>query len=345
MSIKGRSTVYNKITSDETTKQINPENMYLVNDFLDYLQSIDRAPLTISSYRNDLTIFFTYVLQHLNNKDFTDITKRDFARFQSFAMNTWGWSPKRVRRVKSAISSLSSYIENMLDEEEGYEDFKPLINKIESPANTAVREKTVLTDEEVHKILDTLLEQDKLQACCAIAILAYSGMRKAELLQMRPEYFDDDHIVFDSLHQTDLIRAKGRGKLGHQMHKWILIQGDKYIMPWIEQRKELGCDCEWLFCKKIGNSWVKLEHVERYMNMASEIVGKPVYAHSFRHFLCTRLLSDFNLPSEVVREFFNWQNVDMIRIYNDRSAIDDFGKYFTAGGIVKQEEKTFSDIQ
>ena len=42
---------------------------------------------------------------------------------------------------------------------------------------------------------------------------------------MRPEYFDDDHIVFDALHQTDLIRAKGRGKNGHQMKKWIMLSG------------------------------------------------------------------------------------------------------------------------
>ena len=214
MAVKRRSTVYNNITSEETTKQINPDNILLMEDFLDYLKSIDRAPQTISSYKSDLLIFFTYVLQNLNNKNFVDITKRDYARFQSFALESWGWSPKRVRRVKSTISSMSLFIENMLDEEPEFEGFKRLVNKVENPANSEVREKTVLSDDEVQLILDTLLEKGKLQACCAIAILAYSGMRKAELLQMRPEYFDEEHIVFDALHQTELIRAKGRGKNG-----------------------------------------------------------------------------------------------------------------------------------
>ena len=162
---------------------------------------------------------------------------------------------------------------------------------------------------------------------------------------MRPEYFDEEHIVFDALHQTDLIRAKGRGKNGHQMHKWILMQGDKYIMPWIEKRKERGIECEWLFCTRDGDSWRKLESIDHIMDYISEIVDKPVYAHSFRHFVCTRMLTEYNLPSEVVREFFQWESVEMTKIYCDRSAVDDFGKYFSADGIVKQEEKSLSDLK
>lgn len=344
MGIKGRTTVYNNITSEETNKLINPDNLALMEDFLDYLKSIDRSPQTLSAYRSDLMIFFTFVYTNLGNKDFVDITKREFSRFQSWCLNEWQWSPKRTRRVKSAISSMSNFIENMLDEEEGFEDYKPLVNKVESPANVPIREKTVLDNEEVELILETLLEKGKLQACCAIAILAYSGMRKAELLQMRPEYFDETHLVFGSLHQTDLIRAKGRGRNGHQMKKWILTQGDKYIMPWIEKRKELGIDCEWLFATKHNGEWVRLENVEHYFEYCSDIVQKPVYAHLFRHYVCTKLLSEHNLPSEVVREFFQWESVEMLKVYNDRSAADDFGKYFTADGIVSQEQGSLADL-
>ena len=343
--VHGRGTVYNPLVTDELLAQVNPENKSLMEDFLDYMKSIDRSPQTISSYRSDLLIFFTWVLLNLNNKRFVDITKREFSRFQSHALETWKWSPKRVRRVKSAISSMSDFIENILDEEPEYQNYSKVINKIESPPNAAVREKTILSDEEVQLILDTLLERGKLQACCIVAVLAYSGMRKAELLQMRPEYFDEDHIIFDALHQTDLIRAKGRGKNGHQMHKWILMQGDKYIMPWIEKRKENGIECEWLFCTRDGDSWRKLESIDHIMDYISEIVNKPVYAHSFRHFVCTRMLTEYNLPSEVVREFFQWESVEMTKVYCDRNTMDDFGKYFSADGIVKQEEKSLSDLK
>ena len=77
MAKTGRTTVYNNITSDEKTAQINPENIELMEDFLDYLQSIDRSKQTLKSYKSDLLIFFTIVLEKLNNKSFIDI-KKDF---------------------------------------------------------------------------------------------------------------------------------------------------------------------------------------------------------------------------------------------------------------------------
>ena len=52
--MEGRSTVYNKITTDEKIKKINPENAQLSKDFLDYLASIDRSPKTIFAYNSDL---------------------------------------------------------------------------------------------------------------------------------------------------------------------------------------------------------------------------------------------------------------------------------------------------
>ena len=127
MAKTGRTTVYNNITSDEKTSQINPENIELMEDFLDYLQSIDRSKETIKSYRSDLLIFFTIVLEKLNNKSFIDITKREFARLQSYFINDLGWSSCRVRRVKSTISSMSNFITDILDEEEKYQDFKKTI--------------------------------------------------------------------------------------------------------------------------------------------------------------------------------------------------------------------------
>lgn len=339
-----RSTVYNNIVTEEKKSQINKNNFDLMNDFLDYLRSIDRSPQTIAAYRNDLLIFFTIVLTDMDNIDFIKITKRQFARFQSKCINDFGWSPKRMRRVKSCISSLSSYIENMLDEEEEFIGYKSVINKIESPANTTVREKTVLTDEEVNLILETFLEKGSYQECAAIAILAYSGMRKGELAQMRPDFFDDDHIVFGALHQTDLIRAKGRGKNGHQMKKWIMLAGDKYIIPWLDERKEKGIDCEWLFVTKHNGEYTRREDFDTYMNHCSEIVGKPVYAHSFRHFVCTKLINDYNLPTEVVKEFYQWETLEMTSLYNDRSAVDDFGKYFSADGVKKQVSGSLADL-
>ena len=214
-----RSTVYNNITDEESLSQILPENKELAKDFLDYLKSIDRSPSTITQYKSDLDIFFVYNLKYNNNKRFVEITKREFARFQNHAINEWGWSPKRTRRVKSTLSSMSNYIENILDEEPEYENYRSSIKKIESPVNQTVREKTVFTEEEIQSLLDWLVEQKKYRQACCVALAASSGRRKAEIPRFKVSYFDDENVLFGSLYKTsERVKTKGRGSRGKEIY-------------------------------------------------------------------------------------------------------------------------------
>lgn len=50
----GRKTKQNKITSPELIAQINPKNIRLMNDFLDYLRSVGKAESTVKAYTSDL---------------------------------------------------------------------------------------------------------------------------------------------------------------------------------------------------------------------------------------------------------------------------------------------------
>ena len=77
-----------------------------------------------------LKIFLVWILEYAKNKEFVDINKRDLIKFQGYCLNTLGHSPNRVRTMRSAISSLSIYIENILDDV--YPDFRNIVNKIES---------------------------------------------------------------------------------------------------------------------------------------------------------------------------------------------------------------------
>ena len=250
-----RTTVYNHITTEEKIAEINENNTWLINEFLEYLASIDRAPQTLRSYKSDLHIFFVWNIDFNNNKDFVKLTKREIAKFQNYAINEWHWSPRRVRRVKSTLSSMSLFIENILDDEEGYENFRPIIKKIESPVNEAVREKTIFSDEQVELLMDTLVERKEYEKACAVAIAAYSGMRKAEILQMKMEYFNDDHLVFDCLYKTDKIRAKGRGQLGKQINKYVMKKVDKYLDLWKAEREKLGIKSEWVFIRSCNGDF------------------------------------------------------------------------------------------
>ena len=74
-----RTTVYNHITTEEKIAEINENNTWLINEFLEYLASIDRAPQTLRSYKSDLHIFFVWNIDFNNNKDFVKLTKENLS--------------------------------------------------------------------------------------------------------------------------------------------------------------------------------------------------------------------------------------------------------------------------
>jgi hypothetical protein len=137
----GRKTQQNDITSKELLKQVSPKNIRLKKDFLNYLDSIQRSKKTIYGYNNDLDIFFVWNLLNNDNKFFIDLSKRDLISYQSYLDNNNNNSPARIRRLKATLSSLSNYIENILDDE--YKNYRSIVRKVENPVNQAVREKTV----------------------------------------------------------------------------------------------------------------------------------------------------------------------------------------------------------
>jgi integrase len=338
----GRKTVYNNITSEELINQISTQNKDLMNDFLDYLSSVDRSIKTINSYRSDLEIFFVWNLQNNNNKYFVELTKRELAKFQNHALNTWEWSPNRIRRVKSTLSSMSKYIENILDDE--IENFRPIISKIESPKKEPRREKTIIPDEEVDRVLNELVEKGKYQMAVALSLAAMSGARKSELLLFKVDFFKDENIVFDALYKTDKIRTKGFGKMGKQLNKYVVIDFKKYLDLWIEKRKELGIESEWLFVKEKTGEQLKVSTLDSWAEILSRRFETDFYWHCMRHYLATKLRK-YNLPTAIIQEFFGWSNSAMVDIYDDTEKSDEFGKYFTKDGIKQVKEGDFSDIK
>ena len=305
-----------------------------MEDFVEYMQSIGRAETTIYQYTSDLKIFLVWNLQNNNNKEFTKITKREFARFQNYCLNTWGWSPKRVRRVKAVISSLSNYIENILDEEPEYEGYRAIIRKIESPADDTVREKTVFSIEELQGLLDYLVDHEEYEKACMLSLAMNSGRRKAELPRFKVNYFTDDNVRFGSLYKTpEKVRTKGRGS-GKYIELYVLKnEFDPYLKMWLEERNRKGIESEWLFPSRSDqNAPISTDVLDYWAKNFTNIIGKDFYWHSLRHLFTSECLRK-NLPSSVVQEIVGWESADMVNLYDDRDADETLSMYFDENGI------------
>lgn len=341
-----RTTKYNAISSKEILDKIDKQNKFLKTEFLEYLKSVDKASSTIEQYTNDLNIFFCWNYNSNDNKPFTKISKREFAKFQNYALTEWQWSPKRIRRVKAVISSLSNFIENILDEEDDFKDYRSVIKKIESPVNEPVREKTIFEPEELQQLLDNLVENKKFEAACALSLAMSSARRKAELTRFKVSYFTDENVIFGSLYKTpEKVVTKGRGSKGKLLYLYVLKkQFDPYLKLWMDERKEKGIESEWLFPKVSDmKDHVSTDTFDTWAEWFTKLSGKDFYWHSIRHYATTEFRKN-NLPTDVIQEIIGWESADMVNLYTDISADDKIGQYFDENGIKEIKQTTLADM-
>lgn len=337
-----RKTVRKSLTSPEKLAMVNPENIRLKEDFLEYLKSLRRSSGTISGYDNDLNIIFTYIMDRLGNKDFRKLTKRDIISIQNWLVSN-GNSPARIRRIKSAISSLSNYCENILsDDDPDYEGYRAVVRKIENPPLQPVREKTVWEDSELENLLCTLLQKGKYEMACFVSLGMYGGRRKSELCRFKVNDFDDSRLVCDgALYKSNPILTKG----GKMLECYTLAHKFKpYFDLWMDYRSDHGIESEWLFPDRADqSSHLQVSTVNSWANTLSVITGRDFYFHALRHFYCTALIRA-GIPDSVIVDIVGWSSSEMLKIYDDSPKDDKLGMYFTKDGIVTPQQKSFSDI-
>lgn len=337
-----RKTKQVKITSPEKMANINKSNLRLKDDFLLYLRSVQRSEGTISGYDSDLNIVFTYILDELGNKDFQKLTKRDLIAFQNWLV-TNGMSSARIRRLKSAISSLSNYCESILsDDDPDFKDYRSIVRKIENPPLNPVREKTVWSDEELEGLLNTLTEQKEYEKACYVALAMYGGRRKAELCRFKVSDFSEDKVVCSgALYKSAPILTKGNKYLECYTLK---KKFDPYLKNWLKYRSENAIQSEWLFPKAGDPSQhIEISTLNSWANTFSRITGRDWYAHSLRHFFVSAL-SRAGIPDSIVVQIIGWSSSEMFKIYDDNPKDDRIAMYFSNGDIDTSKTKTMENI-
>ena len=332
-------------TSPEDYDKFNKQNTELASEFYKYLKSVKRSPGTINGYKNDLDIFFSYLLKECGNKSIIDCKMRDFVNFQGFLLECGDLSPARIRRVKSTVSSFSNAIELLYSDE--FPNFRNMIRKVESPKNDPVREKTILSQEQIDSLLSELVAQKRYEEACCVALAAYSGRRKSELFRFKVTDFDDSKLLFGTLYKSDPIKLKGRSGGKYANCYTLAKQFKPYLDLWMDERKRLGIESVWLFPDRSDTSVARSSSaMSVWMDRATSILGVDVYAHSFRHAYVT-FLAAAGLPNSVIVEIMRWEKStgdSMVSIYNDADTSEDLEKYFSNGEIKAQEVKGVDDL-
>lgn len=339
-----RKTKMNSITSPELLAQVNPRNMELLEDFKDYLRSVQRSEATIHGYENDIHIAWVWSLQHNNNAFYCDWTKRQIIKFQNWLINDNENSPARIKRLKASLSSLGNFVESVLDDE--FPNFRNIINKVESPVNQPVRDKTVFTDEQITTLLNELTERGQYKKACALALALYSGRRKAELLRFRVDDFSQDRLVCNgALYKSAPIKTKGRGVNGKQLECFCLAKKfDPYLENWMNYRKLHDIESPWLFPDKNNpNKHMAISTLNSWATTFSSILGVDFYWHAMRHMTVTNF-KRAGIPDTVIQQYIGWSDISMVPVYVDMKADEQLSMYFNQDGIVAPKQTSLSDL-
>ena len=323
----GRKTFRKVITSPELTAQINKDNIKLMERFLKNFAT-KRSPKSVTVYRSNLIIFLTWNLLYYVNNLFTDIRKIEYADFFDFCVSELHWNANRYHQCHSSLSSFSAWIENYFDED--YPQFRNLLPKIEKPSKEAIREKTILKEEDIDKIFSILEEENRTQEQCLLALAISCGARASELAQFTLSLIDEENTVFDGLflETTEKIRTKGSGVQGKMLKKYILKDMFlPYYHKWLAERDEIikktNQDHDFIFITKDGKP-ANADRLRDWISTWGDIVEQPIYPHSLRHYQIS-LLKRLEIDDDLIVYLTGWAEGTghtMISIYNDNELTD-----------------------
>lgn len=320
----GRKTYRKVITSPELIKQINPQNTKLMERFLKNFAT-KNSPKSVVVYRSNLTIFFVWNLRENDNMFFIDLKKYHLMDFFDFCVTELKHSSNRYAQMHSCLSSFSSWIENMYDEQ--YPNFRNLLPKIEKPTKTAVRKKSVFTKEELDNLMNWLGEQGKINEQCLLATMMATGARVSELGRFTTTMIDENNTAFEGLflETTEEMRVKGRGVNGKSIPRYIIKDLFlPYYQKWLPIRNEImqkyNQNHNYIFITQNGEP-ASVSTFRGWMAKWDGVLDKHLYAHSIRHFWVSYLLK-IGLEKELVQEMQDWSSDALVDIYNDNTAKD-----------------------
>lgn len=288
--------------TDEMWDKINKFNRDMVNDYLSNQTHLSSKSLI--AYSSALRIYFWWVKENLNDKNCTEIKKKEFLRYLNWLTNR-GMSSSAIKFKKSSVSAFNKFIESYYEDE--YPIFRNYVTSEMKVVDTGyIHAKEPLTPEEYISLCNKLEELEEWQKLAYLKFSYSTGCRRAEARQLLKEittYEPQKKIVtvlnedgsekeVESIaYKTHDIRCKGRSKVGKvrklqfgqdvmdAINKWLEVRGDD--------------ECPYVFVIKNKDSVHQVSEStfnDWCAGLFTSIVGRRVHPHLFRESRATNLV-------------------------------------------------------
>ena len=262
-----------ELFNKEKFKQVNPDNLDLLEDYLLELEAQGKSVKTIYQYKADIKGFLCWVVDHKKNKNILELKRKDFRNF-FLLMQRNHISHARINRFQSSIRNLLEYAVIS-------EDYDTEINQmahIKGLMHEPVRKIIFLTDKDVDILIDELMKRKHYQKALFVSLAYDSVGRKNELAQVKKTNFLTQN-------ETNTVIGKEGKKF-----KLLYFQRTKDIAKvYFKARGEDDVDSLWYTVKNGKHEPLAAESLYSFVNELREILkektGKDINlnVHSFRH--------------------------------------------------------------
>lgn len=307
--------------SEEEWLEVNEFNREMVQDYLD--NQSDLSVQTRPAYKSGLRIFFVWVKDHLKNKNFTEIKKKEFQKYLNWLTNR-GLSDSGIKFKKSAVSTFCNYV--MLMYEEEYPTFRNFTSRLKVVQTGYVHEKVPLTPDEYVNLCKELEKREEWQKLAYLVFSYSTGCRRSEARQLLKEVvdypakekkikvIDDDgreHEAISRQYLTHTIRCKGKSIVGKPRKMKFGEDAMQWMKKWLEVRGEDDCPYMFVVKQKKGETRQVGEGVFNgwCSGLFTEIVGRRVHPHLFRESRATNLVVYEHKSAEVAQKLLGHNDV------------------------------------
>lgn len=282
--------IYNKIYTPELWSQVNPINIEILDDFISEYKQRKKAKGTIEQYYSDIRSVLIIILQDYQNKSILELTKKDFRNISLKLSEDMDLSSARVNRMKSAINSMLTFVE---EDEEDYKNYNiNLAKKVRGLPKKSVKtdeDNFYFTFDEFIEIRKRLIAQGDLQTAAMLSIAFDSGGRKNEIFQIQKQGILDGN-------KTNVVV----GKRGKTFNLFYLDDTKEIIRKYLEKRGEDDIPDLWIQSSGDKKQPIKYEtlyaRILKCSKILSEIRGveTSIFFHSIRHSIAESMAQGTN---------------------------------------------------
>lgn len=235
--------------------------------FSSYLVSVGRSPLTAKAYAYEMTGFAEWFKFSTGTEwDGKALYRANCIDYKGYLVTIKNRQAVSVNKALSAFRSYTEFLQSC-----GYEQNEVIMRKDYVRIQSTGASLAKADEHDVRRFIQAVLEHESLRDYTLVVLLAMTGLRISEALNIRKE---DCNITAREI----IVRS---GKKGKQR---IAYMSDKLVNALTEYERQYQTTV-YLFESRLGN---KLDRtcVNRVFNRHSDVITP----HQLRHYFCTQAI-------------------------------------------------------